>query len=60
MGTGDEQLLHSLLARNEVVTKEIEECNKKCVAMAEMPAHIGIERTVLEELYLYLKENVYV
>jgi hypothetical protein len=60
MGSEDERLLHGLISRHEDVLRELSAQHAKCILMTS-PAARGatIERGQLEELYLYLKEQVH-
>ena len=65
MGTEDERLLHSLISRNDTVTRDVEALTRKCTLMfnsarrnADGTTVVGLKRESLEELYLYLKEKV--
>jgi len=56
MGTADEQLLHSLLSRHDEVSKEVDTFHRQCGLL--IAADKSISRFDLEELYLYLKQQV--
>jgi len=56
MGTADEQLLHSLIGRHEEVTREVNGLHRQCGLL--VASERGIKRENLEELYLYLKQQV--
>ena len=60
MGTEDERLLHGLISRHEEVLKELSGLHGKCIVMTSTTSKgPRIKREHLEELYLYLKEQVY-
>ncbi len=72
MGTSDEQLMHTLIARYEEIAAELENHYRRLVI--PLPTEVipiscellcsgngidtGIDREQLEEMYLFLKENV--
>ena len=65
MGTEDDRLLHSLISRNDTVTRDVEALTRECTLMfnsamrnADGTTVVGLKRTSLEDLYLYLKEKV--
>lgn len=59
MGTEDERLLHGLISRHEEVLKELSRQHGKCILMTSATTKgTRIKREHLEELYLYLKEQV--
>eukprot|EP01038_Epipyxis_sp_PR26KG_P005244 gene5244-7289_t len=55
-GTQDEQLLHGLISRHDTVSREINGIHNKCGLLVSK--HQDIKRENIEELYLYLKEQV--
>lgn len=60
LGTEDEQLLHHLLTRYEEVQHDINALHKRMALVVATAADNGdtIKRNSLEELYLFLKEQV--
>ncbi len=56
MGTEDEQRLHSLLSRHEMIRKEILQLYHKCNILIN--TNKDIKRNMIEEVYLLLKEKV--
>jgi Holliday junction resolvasome RuvABC DNA-binding subunit len=57
LGTADEQLLHSLLSRHEAVSKEVQGLHRQCGLLVASDRR-GVRREGLEELYLFLKQQV--
>lgn len=59
MGTKDERLLHGLISRHEEVLKDLSGLHGKCILMTSVTTKgTTIKREHLEELYLYLKQQV--
>uniref|UniRef100_A0A7S3MHV4 Uncharacterized protein n=1 Tax=Spumella elongata TaxID=89044 RepID=A0A7S3MHV4_9STRA len=56
MGTADEQMLHNLISRHEEVSKEVNNLHRQCGLL--VASERGVKRENLEELYLYLKQQV--
>jgi hypothetical protein len=57
MGTADEQALHSLISRHDQVCKEVEALHRQCGLLVASDRR-GVKRESLEELYLFLKQQV--
>lgn len=56
MGTADEQLLHSLITRHDEVCLEVDRLHRGCSLL--VATERGVKRENLEQLYLYLKQQV--
>ena len=56
MGSDDERLLHTLLSRNEETQRELEVHHRSFDLLTSVDG--GLSREKLEEMYLFLKENV--
>ena len=58
MGTADEQLLHSLISRHDQVCKEVEALQRQASLLMAAYSSRGVRRETLEELYVFLKQQV--